>query len=313
VQIIIEESFTQTESHMTVKLLFFTCLLLCNFCECGTKNANVRLPSFAYTVDTKSPAFYDLSKPSQVWNLPQSLKEVSGIAYVNDSHWLLIEDVHPNLYLVHFEKEAVVEKSIPFAQRGDGKFDVEDVALVGNTAYVLWSHGVIYKVGNWNGQPTIGRWETGLTKTNNAEGLSFDPISHCLLIACKNQSLYEGEKKSTRVVYRFDLSSCKLLKEPFLLIHKKDFEEKEKEVSHFYPSAIALQPQTHDLYILSTKETKAMAVYSYEGRFKFFQLIDKELMPQPEGICFSSKGDLYISTEGKHGKSGKVLKFHPLQ
>ena len=298
---------------MTIKLFLLTGVLLFNFCKCGTKNSNATDQVYGHAVQDKSFVLYNLSKPSQVWNLPESLKGVSGIVWVDGNHCLLIEDLHPDLYLVRLGKEGVIEKTILFAQQSDKKFDIEDVALTGNTAYALWSHGVIYQIANWNSKPAVRRWETGLTKANNTEGLCFDPVSNDLLIACKNASRDEGQKKSTRTVYRFDLSSGKLKEDPLLVIHKKDFKEKGNEVSNFYPSAIAVHPQTHDLYILSTKETKAMAVYSYDGKLKSFQLIDKELMPQPEGICFSPEGDLYISTEGKHGKQSKVLKFHPLK
>ena len=298
---------------MTIKLFLLTGVLLFNFCKCGTKNSNATDQAYGHAVQDKSFVLYNLSKPSQVWNLPESLKEVSGIGWVDSNHCLFIEDLHPDLYLVRLEKQGIIEKKIVFAQQSDRKFDVEDVAIAGNKAYALWSHGAIYQIDNWNSKPTVRRWETGLSKANDTEGLCFDPVSNDLLIACKNESSDEGQKKSTRAVYRFDLSSGKLKENPFLLVYKKDLKQKESEVSNFYPSAIAIHPQTHDLYILSTKETKAMAVYSYDGKLKSFQFIDKELMPQPEGLCFSPEGDLYISTEGKHGKQPKVLKFQPLK
>jgi len=298
---------------MATKLLLLTGLLLYTFCGCGSKRANATHQPFTYSVQDISHPFYDLSRPVKVWNLPGLLKEVSGNAWVDENHLLLIEDLHPNLYLVRLEKEGIIEKTIPFAKQGDEKFDVEDVALAGNTAYALWSHGVIYEIEHWNSKPSVHRWETGLTKKNNTEGVCFDPVSHNLLIACKNKSGDEDQKKSSRAVYLFNLSSGKLKEEPFLLIHKKDLKDKENEVSNFYPSAGAGQPQTHDLYILSTKETKAMVVYSYEGKLKSFQLIDQKRIPQPEGISFSPNGDLYISTEGKHKEPSKVLEFHPLE
>ena len=52
-----------------------------------------------------------------------------------------------------------------------------------------------------------------------------------------------------------------------------------------------------------------MAIYSHDGKFKMVQFIDKELMPQPEGICFSPEGKLYISSEGKKGEPGNLFEF----
>jgi uncharacterized protein YjiK len=288
-------------------------VLASTFLECNSKRINTPHQPSTHSVPDNTHVLYDLSKPAQVWNLPISLKEVSGNAWVDENHLLMIEDLDPELLLVRLEKEGVVEKTIPFVQASDKKFDVEDVALAGTTAYALWSHGVIYQISNWNNKPTVRRWETGLTKKNNTEGLCLDPVSHGLFIACKDKSGVEDEKKSTRAVYKFALPSGKLLDKPFLLLHKKDFKKNQKMAFNFYPSAIAVHPQTHDLYMLSSRETKAMAIYSYDGKLKAFEYIDKELMPQPEGLCFSPLGDLYISTEGKHGKPAKVLKFRALK
>ncbi|HET7898550.1 MAG TPA: hypothetical protein VFL47_12780, partial [Flavisolibacter sp.] len=76
-----------------------------------------------------------------------------------------------------------------------------------------------------------------------------------------------------------------------------------------YPSAVAVHPVSGDIYVLSTRKTKGLAQYSRDGKILGFQEIDKDLMPQPEGLCFSPNGEMYISTEGKGGEPGKILKF----
>ena len=97
--------------------------------------------------------------------------------------------------------------------------------------------------------------------------------------------------------------------QPFLVIHKNDFEKVAEQKIDFFPSAIAVHPVTHDIYLLSTRDTKCMAIYSHDGKFKMVQFIDKELMPQPEGICFSPEGQLFISSEGKKGEPGNLFEF----
>ena len=52
-----------------------------------------------------------------------------------------------------------------------------------------------------------------------------------------------------------------------------------------------------------------MAVFSHEGSLKNFQLIDRNILLQPEGMCFAPDGTLYISTEGKPGGSGFIYAF----
>jgi uncharacterized protein YjiK len=187
--------------------------------------------------------------------------------------------------------------------------DIEDVALVKNTVYALWSHGVLYKIKDWQGEPDTKKLETPLSKENNTEGLCYDPVSHDLLIACKNESDVSDQKKSTRSVFEFDLKADSLISEPFMLIRKKDFKKVADEKLEFFPSAIAVHPITHDVYILSTRETKCMAVYGYKGELKSFQIIDKDLLLQPEGICFAPDGTLFISSEGKHGIPPILMQF----
>jgi secreted PhoX family phosphatase len=100
-----------------------------------------------------------------------------------------------------------------------------------------------------------------------------------------------------------------LVQPPYMVIHAKDFEKVTSEKLDFNPSAIAVHPTTHDIYILTTKNNKGLAIFSHDGVLKSYQPIDKDLMPQPEGICFSPGGKLYISSEGKNGEPGNLFEF----
>jgi len=155
----------------------------------------------------------------------------------------------------------------------------------------------------------VEKIKTFLSKENNTEGLCYDPVTKNLLVACKDESNVKDEKKSVKAVYQFDIAQNKLDEQPFLLIHKKDFEKITEQKLDFFPSAIAVHPITHDIYLLSTRDNKCMAVYSHDGTFKDVQFIDKDMMPQPEGICFSPEGKLYISSEGKKGEPGNLFEF----
>ena len=252
---------------------------------------------------------YDLSHPLIKWVLPDELNEISGQTWIDENHLLAIEDLHPTLYLLRLDSTATVEKTSTFKDSSDKKFDLEDITVVDGVAYALWSHGKVYKITGWQNNPEIQKFNTGLSKENNTEGLCYDPVSHNLLIACKNESDIEDEKKSTRSIFEFDLKANTLKMEPFLLIHKKDFEKFTNEKMLFFPSAIAVHPVTHDIYILSTKDSKCMAQYSYTGEPKSLQFFDKDVLPQPEGICFAPDGTMYISTEGRHGEQAAIFKF----
>ncbi|MEO6288913.1 MAG: SdiA-regulated domain-containing protein [Ginsengibacter sp.] len=257
---------------------------------------------------------YDLKKPLHSWRLPDQLVEVSGNTWVDKDHLILIEDLNPLLYLVKIgDDKLTLEKTISFKKESDEKFDIEDVTIVNDIVYALWSHGTLFKISDWKSNPSVDKIKTFLKKENNTEGLCYDPLTKKLLIACKDDSGVPDEKKSTRAVYDFDITNNTLDEQPFLLIHKKDFEKLADGKLGFNPSAIAVHPITHDIYMLSTRDNKCMAVYSRDGTLKAFQFIDKDLMPQPEGICFSPEGRLYISSEGKKGEPGNLFEFDALQ
>jgi len=253
---------------------------------------------------------YDLAHPLQKWSLSDSLAQISGIAWVKNGQFLAIEDLRPILYEIKLGDTAgIISNKIQFRQAEEDKFDFEDLAVVNDTVYALWSHGAIFKIIRGKKEDSAQRTKTWLKKDNNTEGLAFDPVSGNLLIACKEESGLQDEKKSTRAIYEFDRKADSLKPGTFMLINKKDFEAVAGEKVDFYPAAIAVHPTTHDIYVISTKDTKAIAQFSHEGKLKAFDYIDKEVLPQPEGMCFDPEGNLYISTESRHHKPAYIYKF----
>jgi uncharacterized protein YjiK len=253
---------------------------------------------------------YDLVHPLKKWSLSDSLAQISGIAWVKNDQFLAIEDIRPILYEIKFGDTAgTITNKIQFRKAEDDKFDFEDLAVVGDTVYALWSHGAVFKIAKGRKEDSAQRTKTWLKKDNNTEGLAYDPVSGNLLIACKEESGVEDEKESTRAIFEFDRKADSLKRAPFMLIHKKDFESVAGEKVDFYPAAIAVHPVTHDIYVISTKDTKAIAQFSHEGKLKAFDYIDKQMLPQPEGICFDPEGNLYISTESRHHMPSYIYKF----
>ena len=313
----LQRSYPLSKTYMTTfqPKLFLLWLPLYFSCTNNTSKANTAESDSITTVTPAAPAggsgyTYDLSKPTHTRRLPADLVEVSGNTWIDADHLILIEDLHPDLYLIKLgDTSATLEKKIPFAETDKDKLDIEDVAIADNTIYALWSHGVLFKITDWRGNPHVDKIETGLAKENNTEGLCYDPVTKKLLIACKDAPGVEDEKKSAKAVYQFDIGAGKLISTPYMMIHKKDFEGITGDKLAFNPSAIAVHPITHDIYILTTRDNKGMAVFSHDGVLKSYQTIAKELMPQPEGICFSPEGKLYISSEGKQGEAGNLFEF----
>ena len=230
---------------------------------------------------------YDLAHPLKRWSLPDSLAEISGIVWLQQDKFLAIEDLHPILYELKLgDTNGIISNKVEFRRAEEDKMDFEDLAVVNDTVYALWSHGAIFKIKDQKKDVTSERTKTWLKKDNNTEGLAYDPTSGNLLIACKEESGLKDVKKSTRAIFEFDIKADSLKPDPFMLINKNDFEKVAGEKVDFYPSAIAVHPTTHDIYVISTKDTKAIAQFSYEGKLKAFDYIDKDIIPQPEGMCF---------------------------
>lgn len=256
---------------------------------------------------------YDLAQPYRQWTLPEQLAEVSGIAAVDKNHVLVIEDLHPVLYLCRLDKELVIEQKITFAQTHKDKFDIEDVTIHNDTVYALWSHGKIFRITHWRQNPQVEEYTTPLNKENNPEGLCYDSVTGKLLIACKETPGADQEKKSARAIYSFNLQTNKMDAQPLLLIRKKELERKGAEEMGFYPSAVAIQPGTGNIVVLSSRETKALAVLDRRGNVLLVTMLDPQRFLQPEGVAFTPDGTLYISSEGKHGQPPVLYAFAPVQ
>lgn len=292
---------------------FIFALFIIASCQNNTqenKSTPVKTENTGSTSESKTGYSYELKNPTHSWVLPAELVEVSGNTWLDKNHLILIEDLKPNLYYVKFDdKTATLEKTVPFAETEKDKVDIEDVTIVDNVVYALWSHGALFKITDWQNKPQVEKIKTGLKKDNNTEGLCFDPVTKQLLIACKDDG-GTGEE-SAKAVYSFNMEKSQLSEKPFMVIHPKDFKSLTGNDLSFNPSAIAVHPTTHDIYILTTRDNKGMAVFTHDGVLKSYQTIDKELMEQPEGICFNPQGKLIISSQGKKGDPGNLFEFDP--
>ncbi|MDX1285770.1 MAG: SdiA-regulated domain-containing protein, partial [Draconibacterium sp.] len=82
-----------------------------------------------------------------------------------------------------------------------------------------------------------------------------------------------------------------------------------KRIQDFSPSGIAIHPENGSTYILSAKGS-TLVIFDHNSDLEKVVLLNDKKIPQPEGICFDSKSNLYIATEGK-GSPGKIFIFTP--
>lgn len=260
---------------------------------------------------------YALAEPSQVYVLPSSLNEISGLQYLEGGVLAINQDEEGILYFFELERGRVVEE----VAWGKGR-DYEGVTGSKDKLYVLESDGDIYAVHNPGKQqaPVVEELEAELPDDCDAEGLFLLKDKNWLLISCK------GGSRGIRNIWAFDLRRKKLMDKPFLQLSARQVEQAlvkdgldrfslglkkmldgggESDV--LSPSAIARHPLTQDYYVLSSK-SKLLLVYNDEGELKYVEELANSLFRQPESITFSPAGDMFIGNEAD-GAEPNILMF----
>jgi uncharacterized protein YjiK len=267
---------------------------------------------------------YDLNNPDERYVLPKYLHEISGLVYYKKGRLLCIQDEKANIYVVNLDNREVINK---YNFGNDG--DYEDIAIVDKTTFVIRSDGNIFEVENFDSENRIvNEHKTPLSAKNNTEGVTYDKTTNSLLIACKESTALEKENplKGYTAIYRFDLKDMKLIREPAFLINLKRpdsfkdnvlFREISFRISQknrlnnsdnrFHPSALAIHPLSDEIYLISNIR-KMLIVLDRYGKISDYHDLDSSIFNQPEGICFSPEGDLFIANEG-NSRAGYILKF----
>ena len=229
--------------------------------------------------------------------LKRPLREISGIDYINESSLVAINDEVGKLF---------------FVDPSSGKYDVfefgkkddyEDVVVAGSSYFVMNSKGHLFEV-------SIGEKKLMASYINNFgkhiefESLCYDRVNNQLLLICKEC----GKNPNSINAYRFSLLSKEFLAGTYFSIPWTDIRRMMKDNSvECKPSAASINPANGKLYIIASL-SKTLLECTVNGQLEAAYGLNPDHFPQPEGICFSPEGDLYIANEGVQGK-GTLLKF----
>ncbi len=267
---------------------------------------------------------YNMQAPALTIALPEELEEISGLSMTPDESKLVaIQDEDGEIYIIN-KVTGEIERDYNFYKEGD----YEGVEMVGNSVFVVKSNGKIYEVHDFGGehQQTI-KFTTSLNKEYDVEGLAYDKKNERLLLSCKEVGEPSEELSLEKSIYAFDLKTRTLVEKPVYTLRLKDFlyylennqhvHRYKKMKEHFSEnpedfafaaSAIAVNPRTGDIYILSSKG-KMMGILSPTGKLLHVEKLEKSIHCQPEGICFTKDGTMYVSNEGKNGAPGRIYRF----
>ncbi len=252
---------------------------------------------------------YRLDAPDTVLSLAQEeLREISGLSATHKKGVLCaVSDERGEVFFIDAATGAVLQRVL-FREKGD----FEGVEMVQNRLYAVRSNGQLYEIEGWKRRkPRVKCYDTPLTKSDDVEGLAYDPNKGALLLACKGIPDSAHERR----IYAFDLLGKSLIETPVYRIDPHQINEQvpyaEGEKQHFFsPSGIAIHPSTREIFVLSTS-LKRLAVLDYStGSLRYATRLDRDVIPQPEGIVFDAEGRLFIASEGKKGK-GLLLCFSP--
>ncbi len=256
---------------------------------------------------------YDLNRPTQVYDLARPLTEISGLAYDPVQQLILAHnDEMGNIFMIDPNSGKVDRDLYAY-----GAGDFEGITTVNGNYYMVTSNGDIYDV------KANEVYKTALSKNNNIEGLSYDQSTHALLIAGKGYVL-KRKSNDQKAIYSFDLKSKTLSEKLRYLITDQELintyqtqsevvasKQIRKRIKQFSPSGIAIHPVSVETYIVSAKGS-LLIVIDVQGDVKNVYLLDQSLFPQPEGICFSTDGYLFLSSEGGGMVPGRIMKYAPI-
>lgn len=241
---------------------------------------------------------YDLENPSE-FVLDDELQEISGISPTQDGKSLAaINDETGKLYFIDLQGEIIRYKW--FHKGGD----YEDVAVVGNSVYVMKSNGNLYFIKNYDADSLQSKsMRANLKEGIEIESLTYDEAAGKLLLLVK-----AGDSESGKApVYAYSLPDSTYNPDPIFLVDPKTAAGVTVKGKSLRASAMAKHPITGHFYIV-TSINKMLLVCDSVGNGLASFTLPKKRYPQPEGICFLPNGDLFISTEGK-GKSAKLYRF----
>lgn len=297
-------------------LLFFSTLLSLAACRNPSKtDSDESADSTAYVQEDLQPLGYDLKNPSAFFELPKDLREISGITYYRDGLLAAVQDERGDVFLIDSKSGNVRERRL-FGDNGD----YEDIAFVDGQFYVLRSDGTVF-VFTYDqtfapgslilgGERSTKVLKIGLPEGSDVEGLGYDKKTDRLLLAIKE--IKNADEPDKRYVYFYDFGRKVSWKGLVISGMKLRLEARlTGEAAAFFPSAVAVHPQTDEVYLLAAKGHKLLRL-DRQGIIRSVAWLDAGRFPQPEGLCFAPDGTLFVSSEGKKGESaGRIAAFAP--
>lgn len=247
---------------------------------------------------------YNLDKPDK-FNMPESLFEISGIAFNNEKSDTVyaIQDEEGKLFRLAWDVK--VQTHTKFAKKGD----YEDLSIINGQAIILKSNGTLF---------SFPIPETGLEEVEGVkeykkrfpkgeyEGMYGDEKTGDIYVICKNCPADDSKKSVSGYIVNLDDSTG--TPRTFNLDVNQIKAVHGKVDRGFRPSAIAKNPINNKWYIISAVN-KLLVITNSKWQVEDAVSLSSNVFTQPEGIAFDKDGNMYISNEGDDFSDGNILKF----
>lgn len=283
--------------------LVSTALLACNP-KTNQDPPAAKAAKVAAQQQQQQPLPYKLSSGVKM-SLPDELLEISGIAFQEgqDDVIYAIQDEQGLLYRYSLASQKLT--SSPFGKDGD----YEDIAINKTHFFILKSNGSIYSfpITEITDIQSVTEQKDILPK-GEYEGLYVDRSNNLAYVLCKECKVDRKQAQTTGYIFSIESNGKFTPKGEFAIpINElKKFDPKIKKT--FKPSALAKRTDTKEWYILSSID-KALVVTDEYFHVKSVSPLDSKIFPQPEGISFDSRLNLYISSEAGNQDKGTIHKF----
>ncbi len=274
---------------MRLFTLLFLLLISCTSKQVGRVVSSESINTTPHYIDDSE---FDFSSPSETFELPKKLNEISGLDYYKKENiFIAINDEKGRAYSLDF-KTKQISIITDFKKKGD----FEGISVQDENLLVIESNGLISKV-------DIERNEVDKIKTLKKfkcdfEGIKYDNESQMTLALCKDSLKKEKGKtifllKDNEIAQRFNFNFSKI---PGL-----------KKLKKISPSGIGKDPISKNYYITSANP-RFIIIIDPLGQLLAWKELDKKLHRQPEAIAFDDLGNMYIANEAK-GKKAVIHKF----
>ncbi len=251
---------------------------------------------------------YDFDEPDRQLKLPRRLREVSGLAMLAGDRLLAHDDERGTVVEIDYRDGSIVKDFELGGPRGRVADDFEGLAAAEGRLYLVTSTGRLYEFAEGDDGMTVpyNRYETGVGRVHEIEGLAYDPDRRELLLVSKNpRNPRQGDQIA---IYRWSLVTRRLVEDGRIHIVADAF-ARPIDRETFQPSGIERHPASGHYFLVAARQ-RAVAEITLGGTVLSVRRLKASRHRQAEGITFAADHTLLIADEGA-GKRA-TMSFYPL-